>query len=938
MTASCQADAEPAGIGTTLELASLIAGVAGRSHDLGKAGSYFVEKLQHAAAGHDTEPDPVRHEWVSMKALERMLQGIPLHEALGKLPLISLAEGPSLGDGVRSAGEGLRYICATHHRLFGPPCTSRTQALTRLDASNHVREPVPPFTYPVSADKRLTPSFTRRLEQDLRRLLAVAGESPDDEPFWYGLVWLSRVALILADQGVSADIVGAEDGAGGREAIPPNAPGLYANTWPRHAEMTGRGYNQPLEWHLSTVAEKASEVAGAMWRMSLPALEPGQVDDLLAPAQGHHVRYFGWQDEAVEAIRQHREASAAPLLVFNVASTGAGKTVMNVKAACAAASGPLRLSYALNLRTLTLQTGDALERDLGLGRESVATVIGDKVAVRLHETEQTAADPQDAALDAAGVFEDVQFEVAGGISRLPDWLAPVTERRTEWRSILASPVLVSTVDFLVQAGEPGRQGHHAAAYLRVMHSDLILDEVDSYDTESLVAILRLIQVAASLGRNVVCSSATLPQPIAHAIAEAYHSGHRVWSALCGQAQEHGVLAITDTLPPSWIQPGASFQEDYQTFLGALGGRRGPATKRACLQSVDDNRGVAGLFAAIEAGVERLHASNCWSHGDTGKSVSFGLVRVANIQTANAVAEYLQRLPDTFVCLYHARDFAIQRHSKERALDRLLNRKRGNEAIEQDPDVGALCAATEGSCVRFVVVATPVEEIGRDHDFDWAVIEPSGSHSIVQTAGRVNRHRRIAVTEPNVAVLQYNARALRKESVAFTRPGPESGRGFRKYLDAGDAYPDLGYLLDWDRLDRLTAAMAFDTAHPLVKGEQHHQQALLKEPLKVLRRDRRYESIWMGSRFYGKYPLRSKEDDGLEEWRVLPREGGGRRWERWERHGFTLAYTEQGKPRLDMHETNWLSWSIEALWEACDKAGITPEQGMTFKIRRSSGQV
>jgi len=935
---SRQADAGPTGLGAALELASLLAGVAGRSHDLGKAGSYFVEKLQQAAAGHDTEPDPVRHEWVSMKALERMLQGVPLHEALGELTLTSLAEGPSLADGVRSAGEGLRYICATHHRLFGPPCASRAQALARLDASSHVREPVPPFTYPVTADKRLTQSFTRMLEQDLRRLLAVAGESPDDEPFWYGLAWLSRVALILADQGVSADIVGTEDNAGRREAIPSDAPGLYANTWPRHAEMTGRGYNQPLEWHLSTVAEKASEVAGAMWRMSLPTLESDQVDAILSPVEDRHVRYFGWQDEAVEAIRRHRAVSGSPLLVFNVAGTGAGKTVMNVKAACAAAAGAPRLAYALNLRTLTLQTGDALERDLGLGRESVATVIGDQVAVRLHEAEQTAADPQDASIDAAGIFEDVRFEAVGGMSRLPDWLAPLTERRPEWRRIIASPVLVSTVDFLVQAGEPGRQGHHAAAYLRLMHSDLILDEVDSYDTESLVAILRLIQVAASLGRNVVCSSATLPRPIAHAIAEAYQTGHRVWSALRGQAQAHGILAMTDALPPSWIQPGESFQEDYQAFLGALGEQRVPATKRVCLQSVEDGRGMPGLFAAIEAGVETLHAANRWPYGNTGKSISFGLVRVANIQTANAVAAHLQCLPDTFVCLYHARDFAIQRHGKERALDRLLNRKQGNDAIERDPAIQSFCAAAGASSLRFVVVATPVEEVGRDHDFDWAIIEPSGSHSIIQTAGRVNRHRRIVVAEPNVAILQYNVRALRKETVAFTRPGPESGGGFRKYLDAADAYPDLGRLLDWDRLDQLTAGMAFDTAHPLVKGENYHQQALLKEPLKVLRRDRRYESIWMGSRFYGKYPLRSKEDDGLEDWRVLPREGGGKRWERWERHGFTLAYIEQGKPPLDMHETNWLSWSIEALWEECAKAGITPEQGMVFKTSRSPGRV
>ena len=34
----------------------------------------------------------------------------------------------------------------------------------------------------------------------------------------------------------------------------------------------------------------------------------------------------------------------------------------------------------------------------------------------------------------------------------------------------------------------------------------------------------------------------------------------------------------------------------------------------------------------------------------------------------------------------------------------------------------------------------MEEVGRDHDFDWAIIDASSVQSIVQTAGRVNRHR------------------------------------------------------------------------------------------------------------------------------------------------------------------------------------------------------
>lgn len=392
--------------------------------------------------------------------------------------------------------------------------------------------------------------------------------------------------------------------------------------------------------------------------LKLPALNETQVQHILEPLSESHLHPFGWQDRAVESILQCRKVSDMPMLVFNVASTGSGKTVMNIKAACAAATNAVRVSYALNLRTLTLQTGDAVKRDLSLGDEDVATVIGDEVTAYLHDVESNAADGQETQADSAeghaadtpppGIYESVRFQVMGGRQDLPDWLSPITDKRPEWRRILASPVLVSTVDFLVHAGEPGHQGHHAAAYLRLMHSDLVLDEVDSYDLDSLVAILRLVHVAASLGRNVVCSSATLPWTIASAIAEAYESGYQIWSALSEQTSKHHVVVIADRIAPRWVNPSRQFQQDYQDFLQSLMHQPVPMTKRVALQPVQWGSGMTGLLASIQTGVASLHRDHCWALAGTGKQVSFGLVRVANIQVANQVAAHLQQLPGTYV--------------------------------------------------------------------------------------------------------------------------------------------------------------------------------------------------------------------------------------------------------------------------------------------------
>jgi len=76
-----------------------------------------------------------------------------------------------------------------------------------------------------------------------------------------------------------------------------------------------------------------------------------------------------------------------------------------------------------------------------------------------------------------------------------------------------------------------------------------------------------------------------------------------------------------------------------------------------------------------------------------------------------------------------------------------------------------------------VLATPVAEVGRDHDYDWAIVEPSSMRSIIQLAGRVWRHRPEKIAnEPNILLMQYNIRYFKRrhaKAPIFTRPGFET---------------------------------------------------------------------------------------------------------------------------------------------------------------------
>src|SRR5690606_34625236 len=81
---------------------------------------------------------------------------------------------------------------------------------------------------------------------------------------------------------------------------------------------------------------------------------------------------------------------------------------------------------------------------------------------------------------------------------------------------------------------------------------------------------------------------------------------------------------------------------------------------------------------------------------------------------------------------------------------------------------------------FVVLASPVCEVGRDWDADWALAEPSSMRSLIQLAGRVQRHRRKPPRTPNVLVFDTNVKGIQQGNArqpVFTRPGFEKADEF-----------------------------------------------------------------------------------------------------------------------------------------------------------------
>jgi len=186
--------------------------------------------------------------------------------------------------------------------------------------------------------------------------------------------------------------------------------------------------------------------------------------------------------------------------------------------------------------------------------------------------------------------------------------------------------------------------------------------------------------------------------------------------------------------------------------------------------------IASLGEAISEGIHRLHHDHQQENREAKKKVSIGLVRMANIRPLVAVAKHLlQSSPPTdttiHYCIYHGQFPLIVRSETERILDTVLNRKEQRDLWKSPVIQNAIKSADTTNHI-FVVLASPVAEVGRDHDYDWAIAEPSSMRSIVQLAGRVLRHRDGRPEKPNVLLLEKNYRGMTGRRPAFCRPGFE----------------------------------------------------------------------------------------------------------------------------------------------------------------------
>jgi len=564
--------------------------------------------------------------------------------------------------------------------------------------------------------------------------------------------------------------------------------GLFANTDYQTKEM-----KQKLDEHLCGVMRTALQTVHY-----LPAFEKEfeLVKDNRALKRASP-KAFSWQDKAVKKIEPMLDVQEKQgFFAVNMASTGCGKTFANAKIMRAVSEDKESLRYilALGLRTLTLQTGREYKDKIGLEDDELAVLIGSKAVKELHDErvkEENKENQEDYGSESAEKLldEDLEYDFP-----MPtDGLSTVLKRDKD-KAFLHAPLLVCTIDHIMGAVTTKRGGKYILPSLRLMNSDLVIDEIDDFTGSDLIAIGRLVHLAGMLGRKVMISSATIPPDLAEGYFNAYKKG---WQLFCKtrEAKNEIVSAWVDEFRTEVTMINAfesekaieKYRKNHTYFIDK---RVSKLAKEMVKRKVDIveckddlGRDDSVYFSKVRDALVQKHREHYTVDKKTDIRVSFGVVRMANIQPCVELSKFLMLVdyPDDIeikVMTYHSNQVLLLRHEQEKHLDEVLNRK-GEEPNKPVEFENTVIRSHLDSCstknMIFIVVATPVEEVGRDHDFDWAVIEPSSFRSIIQMAGRVKRHRTGVVEKANIAVMQYNLKSFKANDDAvrsFNRPGYE----------------------------------------------------------------------------------------------------------------------------------------------------------------------
>lgn len=639
----------------------------------------------------------------------------------------------------------------------------------------------------------------------------------DPETLMRLLSFYGRSALISADHVVSSQAAQYVDTG--------SSDDLYANSVIVDSKTKKKAYAQPLQQHLCLVAAQAETHFATMMSLlreeKLPTIAQEDLPPTLGPARLDPSNRFYWQDHMIHTLKAKHAEGILTSGFFGtlIAGTGSGKTRANAKM-MASASGEVRYTLAVGLRTLTLQTQTEYLNDVGLEEKDVGMLIGSEISKRLYELNQ--AERKDGAATIGSTSGDGE-DLHGTFTRPYDAQEMVDHEllkilKPKEQSMLLYPVVVCTVDHVIRVADMSRS-HHVAASLRAMTADLVLDEVDSYSDIDLISIGKLVYRTGMGGRRVAISSATVNPDVVEVLYEAYRKGYEAYCQLMGKPCKifTGWFSECAEINHVACPPDAvSYNALHAQFVAKLSKRLSMSDPRrlGAVLPIDHCTSPEEVMDDVLKACEGLHDQHHSVCPRTGVRLSCGVVRWNKVRHAITFTQHLllAECPHIMRTLcYHSKQVAYVLDIHSEFLNELLSRKDdGAVAIFDHPMIQkaiAECQAKGLEDIMFIMSTTSIEEVGRDHDFDYAISEPSSYRSMIQLAGRVKRHRLMTCHFPNVLIMQKPIDRLAPRKGR----GPRTPKGIKKLILNKMSDIDEGKRVSERPGEAWDAALAEDTS-------------------------------------------------------------------------------------------------------------------------------
>ncbi len=610
-------------------------------HDFGKTTVLFQDKLK---GKNKTQSDPLRHEWVSLlfliaivgdKSDEEWLTDLISDEIHKKIAQLKIENIDNPLANLPPVASMVAWLILSHHKL--PVMKEyegkniKLQDLFQVisqswgyESTKEKKDFKEWFKYNDLPSKSIDwQQAVKSNAVKLKNNLAII-ETIFSTTLLRPIMSYARLCLMLGDHYYSSQQ---------KDSNWHSSVKLFANTDKQ------KKLKQQLDEHLVGVAKQAKTNTKklpqfeAIFNQNIRVIDNNNIGK-------KSPKNYKWQDDAVSSIKKWKrnekdlDKHQFGFFAVNMASTGKGKTFANAKImqALSVKENSLRYILALGLRTLTLQTGKEYRDKIKLKNDELAVLIGSKAILDLDKQKnQTGSESDNSLLDNEIIFS----------GDFPEQGLDTVLKKTKDRQFLYAPVLACTIDHIIQATEVSRGGRYILPTLRLMSSDLVIDEIDDFDNEDLIAIGRLIHLTGMLGRKVMISSATIPPDLAEGYFNAYQAGWDIFAKMRGKKLSKGCAWI-DEFKTNVIS--IDNKEAYKKYHDKFITKRienlaeQPVKRKANIAQCSTD--AEEYFEAIKQAILEKHKHHHFIDTKTNKKISIGVVRVANIDPCVALTRFL----------------------------------------------------------------------------------------------------------------------------------------------------------------------------------------------------------------------------------------------------------------------------------------------------------